>query len=134
MPNDGQTLRIPIQLSRGRLIVPVQVELTPEILTTLQHDLLRELSRREADEVILDLSGVIILDRRDFEQLADTIEMARLMGADTIVAGLRPGVVGSLVSLGVDLDRVEAALDVDDALEMLEDRRARRTEGQVSST
>ena len=52
--------------------------------------------------------------------LADTASMARLMGTHTVIAGMRPEVAATLVTMGYELDGIEAALDTDHALEVLE--------------
>jgi rsbT antagonist protein RsbS len=65
--------------------------------------------------VILDCSAVEIVDVDDFERIRKVVAAAALMGVRTVLAGLRPGVVSALVDLGVDLDGIDAAVDIDDA-------------------
>ena len=56
----------------------------------------------------------------DFEALRRTMTMARLLGARPVLAGLRAGVVSSLVELGAETDDLEAARDLDDAFRIME--------------
>ncbi len=73
-----------------------------------------------ASGVILDLSGVHVMDHRDFEELRRTIAMANIMGAQTVISGLLPGVVSSLVDLDVDTDGINATLSLDDAFRQMD--------------
>ena len=112
--------RIPLQLSRNCVIASIQIDLTDEVLDQFRKDLLDRLQSSGAAGVILDLSGVEILDVEDFEALRRTMAMAAIMGARTVIVGLRPGVVSSLVELGADVDGVEAVLNLDDACHLMD--------------
>jgi len=115
------TDRIPLQLSRGCVVASIQVDLSEEVLQLFRTELLELLHRSGARGVILDLSGVEILDLEDFEALRRTMAMAALMGARTVFAGFRPGVVSALVELDADVQEVTAALNLDDAFRLMED-------------
>lgn len=111
--------RIPLQTSNHCLVASIQIDLTAGVLEQFRHDLLTELQARHARGVILDLSGIEVMDLSDFENIRSTISMARLMGAPTVVCGLRPGVVASLILLGADTEELHAARDLDMAFKML---------------
>jgi rsbT antagonist protein RsbS len=96
--------------------------LTDEVLRRFRADLLEFLQRSGAQAVILDLSGLEILDLEEFEALKHTMSMVSLMGARYIVAGLRPGVVSSLIELNADVEDIVAAFDLDDAFSQIETR------------
>ena len=92
------------------------------------------LQSSEADGIILDLSGVEIIDAEDWEAIRGTMTMARLMGARSIVAGLRPGVVSALVELEVDVEDIDATLNLDEALKLMAAFRAKSEEtGEANS-
>ena len=112
--------RIPLQLSRNCIVASIQVDLTEEVLRRFRADLLDFLQRSGAQAVILDLSGLEILDLEEFEALKHTMSMVSLMGARSIVAGLRPGVVSSLIELNADVEDILAAFDLDDAFSRIE--------------
>ena len=112
--------RIPLQLSRNFIVASIQVDLTYDVLRRFRLDLLEFLQRSGAQAVILDLSGLEILDLEEFEALRQTMDMVSLMGAKSIVAGMRPGVVSALVTLNADVDDVLAAFNLDDAFSQLE--------------
>ena len=120
--NNGS--RIPLQVARGCVVASVQVDLDEEILRSFQDDLLDRVKRSQVDGVIVDLSGVQIIDSQDFKALQRTISMAELLGARTVISGMQPGVVSSLVDLQVDLDDVVAAFNLDDAFRVMDDFRA----------
>ena len=111
--------RVPLQMSNNCLVASIQIDLTPSILDQFRRDLLVELQSRRARGVILDLSGIEVMDLSDFENIRSTVSMARLMGAAAVVCGLRPGVVASLILLGADTDDLQAARNLDMAFELL---------------
>ena len=121
--------RIPLQISNQCLVASIQVDLTDAVLEQFRDDLLRELQARQAHGVILDLSGIEVMDLSDFENIRSTISMAGLMGAQAVVCGLRPGVVASLILLGAETDDLNAVRDLDMAFELLGKRAAQRVEG-----
>ena len=95
--------RIPLRMSRGSVIASIQTDVTPDVVIALQQDGLEMLSVAGAHGFVVDLSGVELLEPGDFELLLRTMDMARLMGAQPVLCGLRPGVVSALVDLDVDL-------------------------------
>ncbi|UCG24875.1 MAG: STAS domain-containing protein [Chloroflexota bacterium] len=112
--------RIPLQLSRNCIVASIQVDLTYDVLRRFRADLLEYLKQTGAQAVILDLSGLEILDLEEFEALKQTMSMVSLMGAKSIVAGMRPGVVSSLIALNADVDGILAAFNLDDAFSQIE--------------
>ena len=121
--------RIPLQMSNQCLVASIQVDLTDAVLEQFRDDLLKELQARQPRGVILDLSGIEVMDLSDFENIRSTTSMAGLMGAQAVVCGLRPGVVASLILLGAETDELTAARDLDMAFELLGTRTARKLEG-----
>ena len=121
--------RIPLQVSNQCLVASIQVDLTDAVLAQFRDDLLRELQAQQAQGIILDLSGIEVMDLSDFENIRLTISMAELMGVTAVVCGLRPGVVASLILLGAETDELKAARDLDMAFELLGKRMTQRMEG-----
>ncbi len=112
--------RIPLTVSRGCIVASIQRDLRGTILRQFRHDLLERLQICGASGVIIDLSGVSIMDADDFDGIRRTLDMAALMGARTVVVGLRPGVVSALVELGVETGNFDTLLDLDDGFALIE--------------
>src|SRR4029453_688559 len=110
---------VPMQVISGCLVASIQLDLTTEILRRFQQDLLQRIKSSSVSAVIVDVSGVEIMDLEDFELLRRSMAMASIMGARPIMVGLRPGIVASLIALDAKVDGFEAAADLDDALERL---------------
>ena len=110
---------MPIQVTRGCLFASLNVELQEEGWGRFQQDLLERIRAAGVPGVVLDLSGVEVLDSHDFEAIRRAVAMARVMGARTVLAGLRPGVVSSLIGMDVELDGLEAVATPDDAFDVL---------------
>jgi rsbT antagonist protein RsbS len=116
----GTTPRVPLQVSRNCVVASIQIDLSDEVLRQFQSDLLSLIWSSGVSTVILDASGIEIMDGEDFDSLVHAMKMAALMGARPIIAGLRPGVVASLIELDVDVGKVEAALNLDHAFRLVD--------------
>ncbi len=106
------------------MVASIQVDLDDRVLATFREELLDLVRRSGARGVILDLSGVAVMDTDEFGALRDTMRMARLMGATSIVSGLQPGVVSALIDLGADTDGVLATATLDDAFARMRELQA----------
>ncbi len=112
--------RVPLTVSRGCIVASIQRDLRGEVLQQFRDDLLERLQSSGANGVILDLSGLSIMDADDFDGIRRTLDMAALMGARAMVVGLRPGVVSALVELGVETGNFDTLLDLDDGFALIE--------------
>jgi rsbT antagonist protein RsbS len=112
--------RVPLQLSRNCIVASIQVDLSDAVLAQFRTDLLESLRNTNATAVVLDVSGIEILDLVEFQALRDTMNMAALMGARTVFAGFRPGVVSALVELDAEVEDIAAAFNLDAAFALLE--------------
>ena len=115
-------------MSNNCLVASIQIDLTTDVLEQFRKDLLSQLQAQHARGIIFDLSGIEVMDLSDFENIRSTISMAKVMGVPTIVCGMRPGVVASIVLLGADTDEIRAARDLDMAFELLDVPRASEKE------
>lgn len=111
--------RIPLQIAGDCVVASIQIDLSDEVLRQLRADVLDALSASRAAGVILDFSGVHVMDREDFDAVRSTMAMAEIMGARVVLCGLRPGVVAALVELGANVDGIDAAADLDGAFEAI---------------
>jgi rsbT antagonist protein RsbS len=119
---DSAAAAVPLQLMRGCIVASIQVDLSPSIIELLRQDVLNYLQSSGARAVLLDLSGVELLGREEFEGVRSIIASATVMGAQTVVTGLRAEVVSVLVDLDVDSRSIVSARTVDDGLNLLRER------------
>ncbi len=112
--------RIPI-LSLGKfLLVTVQVDMHDQLALALQDDLTNAISKREARGVLIDISALEIVDSFIGRVLANISSMAGVLGARTVVVGMQPAVAITLVELGLALEGVATALDMEKGMALLE--------------
>ena len=111
--------RVAMQVNRGIIVSSVQTDLTEPVLARFQDELLAKIHRIGARGVVFDLSGIDLLDSVEFQGLRRILKMAELLGARTVISGLRPGIVSSLVDANADTEGVEATLQTDDAIALI---------------
>ena len=111
---------ISIQVSRDVVVASIQVDLNDAVLARFRDDLLRRIQESGCHGVILDASGLETLDSAELAALRRIITMTQIMGADTVLVGLRPGVVSALIEAGADVDGLRAAINLDAAYDMLQ--------------
>jgi rsbT antagonist protein RsbS len=111
--------RIATQVTRGIVVASVQADLIEAVLARFQNELLSLIHRVGARGVVFDLSGVDLLDSVEYHGLLRILKMAELLGAKTVISGLRPGIVSSLIDANVDTDGVVATLHTDDAITLI---------------
>lgn len=112
--------RVPILKIGGFLLVSIQVDPQDQTVLTLQEDLADEVVRTGALGVIIDISAVDIVDSFIGRMFSTIASMSRLMDAETVVVGMRPAVAITLVELGVSLEGVRTALDLEQGMRLLE--------------
>jgi rsbT antagonist protein RsbS len=111
--------RIPI-LGMGRfLLVTIQVDMHDRLAMTLQADLTDRIAKTGARGVLLDISGLDIVDSFMGRMIANIAAMARVLDAETVVVGMQPAVAITLVELGLSLPGVQTALNVEKGMSLL---------------
>jgi rsbT antagonist protein RsbS len=112
--------RIPI-LRMGRfLLVTIQVDMHDQLAMTLQNDIADAISKHGARGLLIDISGLEIVDSFIGRMLANTAAMGRVLDADTVVVGMQPAVAITLVELGLALPGIHMALNVERGIALLE--------------
>jgi rsbT antagonist protein RsbS len=116
--------RIPI-LKIGRvLMASVQVDMHDRLALALEEDLAAKIVTHRARGVLIDISGLDIVDSF-IGRMIDTIaSVSRMLDAETVVVGMRPAVAITLVELGLSLSGVRTALNVERGMAVLQDRLA----------
>ena len=112
--------RIPILRMGGFLLVTIQVDMHDRLAMTLQDDLTAQIVRNRARGVLIDISMLEIVDSFIGRMLGSIAGMARLLDAETVVVGMRPSVAITLVELGLSLQGIRTALDVEKGMEVLQ--------------
>lgn len=115
---DGET-RIPILRMGQLLLVTIQVDMHDRMAVALQEDLTDRIVRSGATGVLIDISALDLVDSFIGRMLADIAAMARVLDAVTVVVGMRPAVAITLVELGLSLDGVQTALNVERGMALL---------------
>ncbi len=105
--------KVAMYVTRGCLVVPIQVELHDELMLQIQEDILERVNKTGIKGVIIDVSGVAIIDSFLARVLSDTAKMASLLGAKMVITGLAPGVVASLIDLDFELKDVPTAISLE---------------------
>ncbi|MDX8121914.1 STAS domain-containing protein [Janthinobacterium sp. LS2A] len=112
--------RIPI-LRMGRLLlVTIQVDMHDRLAMTLQDDLTTRIVTDRATGVLIDISALDIVDSFIGRMISNTAAMAKILDARTVVVGMQPAVAITLVELGLTLEGVSTALNVELGIRMLE--------------
>jgi len=111
--------RIPI-LKMGRvLLVTIQVDLQDQVALGLQDDLSARIEQTGANGVLIDISALEIVDSFVGRMLASISGIATVLDATTVVVGMQPAVAITLVELGLSLEGVRTALNVERGMAML---------------
>jgi rsbT antagonist protein RsbS len=118
--------RIPILRMGDILLVTIQVDMYDQLAMTLQDDLTSAINKWSARGVLIDISSLEMVDSFIGRMLANISSMSRILDAKTVVVGMQPAVAITLVELGMSLDGVKTALNVEKGMAML--RRATANE------
>ena len=112
--------RIPILKMGSCLLVTIQVDLLDQTALALQDDLSERIAATAAHGVLIDISALEIVDSFVGRILASISGIAAIMGATLVVVGMQPAVAITLVELGLSLDGVRTALDVERGMALLQ--------------
>jgi rsbT antagonist protein RsbS len=101
------------------LLVTIQVDMHDRLAMTLQDDLTARISETEAKGVLIDISGLEMVDSFIGRMLSNIASMSQILDAATLVVGMRPAVAITLVELGMSLPGIRTALNIESGMEML---------------
>src|ERR1700726_1460673 len=116
--------RIPILKMGHVLLVSIQVDMHDRLAMTLQDDLTDRIMKDRARGVLIDISALDLVDSFIGRMLGNIAGMARILDAQTVVVGMQPSVAITLVELGLSLEGVRTALNVDKGMLLLQQRLA----------
>jgi rsbT co-antagonist protein RsbR len=109
-----------LQVRERLLILPIIGVLDSQRARQLTEQLLRGIRANRAKVVVVDITGVPTIDSTVANHLVQTVEASRLMGAGVIISGLSSEIAQTLVTIGVDLSKVNAVGDLQGAIEEAE--------------
>lgn len=125
--------RIPILRMGEFLLVTIQVDMQDQTAMALQDDLAAKIDATAARGVLIDISALEIVDSFIGRMLAGISGIARVLDATTVVVGMQPAVAITLVELGLSLEGVRTALNVERGMRLLE-RALQEEQGLDGST
>jgi rsbT antagonist protein RsbS len=110
---------IPIMRIGDCLLVTIQVDMHDRMAMALQDDLAEKIVATRARGVMIDISALEIVDSFIGRMLNNIAAISRVLDAVTVVVGMQPAVAITLVELGLTLNGVRTALDVDRGLALV---------------
>lgn len=116
------TTHIPIIKLYDTLIVTIQVELSDRVVMQLKDDIGETIQTLGPKGLIIDVSGVGIIDSYISRAIRDIGLMSRLMGVEAVISGLDPNIAMTLTEMGMDLEGVNTYLHLEAAYEALNGR------------
>jgi rsbT antagonist protein RsbS len=125
--------KIPILRMGEYLLVTIQVDMHDRLALTLQDDLTNRISQTGAKAVLIDISSLEIVDSFIGRMLGNIAAMSRVLDAQTLVVGMQPAVAITLVELGISLEGVRTALNVEAGMELLRNSADGHEETQYGS-
>jgi rsbT antagonist protein RsbS len=111
--------RIPILQMGQTLLVTIQVDMQDQMALALQDDLANKIASSGARGVLIDISALEIVDSFVGRMLGSISGISRILDATTVVVGMQPAVAITLVELGLSLEGVRTALNVEQGMELL---------------
>ncbi len=112
-------MQVPILKQGDVLIASVQAALTDADLLQLRDQLTEKVGRLRSRGVIVDVTALDVMDSFASRSLRNLAHMVKLRGAETVIVGIQPEVAFAMVQLGLRLDGVMTALDLEEGLQAL---------------
>lgn len=135
MQEESAPAGVTLQITYGCLVVTIQVEISDEAMLEIQTEILEKVSQTGVKGVIIDLAGVDILDSFLAQAFLDTGRMASLLGASTVIVGIKPELVSALIDLGLEFKDILTAMTLEQGFQKLrpiakpEEETAKETSG-----
>jgi len=109
-----------LQVRERLLILPIIGLIDPHRARQITEQLLVAIRSNRARVVVIDITGVPVMDTNVANHLVQTVEASRLLGATVIVTGLSPDIAQTLVNIGVDLGKMNTVGDLQGGIEEAE--------------
>ena len=122
-------MEVPILKQGPYLIATIQSALTDADMIELRDALVQRVGSNRSQGVIIDVTALDVMDSFATGTLQDVAHMVRLRGAETVIVGIQPDVAFAMVHMGLKLEGVATALDLEEGLAYL-DRSSRSVSGR----
>lgn len=103
------------------LLVTIQVDLYDRLALNLEADLVQMVNKTSARGVLIDISAVSIVDSFMGRIIGNIASMSKILDAETVVVGMQPAVAITLIELGLPLNGVHTALNVERGMKRLQE-------------
>ena len=124
-------MEVPILKQGPYLIATVQSALSDEDLLQLRDAVVQKVGQLRSRGVIVDVTALDVMDSFATRTFRDIAQMIRLRGAQTVIVGIQPEVAFTLVQLGMRLEGIATALDLEEGIAFL-DRKSKITSKATS--
>jgi rsbT antagonist protein RsbS len=111
--------RIPIIKLWHLLLVPLQGQIDDELAERLSHDVLERIQDSDVTGLIMDVTGLWLMDSHLCAVLSQIASAARLMGTRSVICGMSPEIAITLQTMGLELANVDTELSLEQALSRL---------------
>lgn len=113
-------MAVPILKQNEYLIASIQGGLSDSDILEFQDELMERVTRFRSKGVIIDVTAMDVVDSFASRLLRNISQVTRLRGAETVIVGIQPDVAFAMVQLGMTLEDVGTALDLEEALAYLD--------------
>ena len=113
-------MAVPILKQGDYLIASIQAALSDREVLELRDDLLERAGTHRSRGIIVDVTALDVMDSFAARSLRGIAHMANLRGAQTVMVGIQPEVAFAMVQLGLNLEGVHTALDLEEGLAFLD--------------
>jgi rsbT antagonist protein RsbS len=120
--------RLPIMKMWNLILVPLQGEISDDLVDGIRRHVLETIRDSGADGLVIDLTGVWMMDSHLCSVLTKLAASAKLMGTPSILCGMSAAIALTLQTMGIELGDVRTALTVEEAFEAFGIRPVRRAE------
>lgn len=122
-------MQVPILKQGPYLIASIQSALSDADLMQLRDALVNKVSTFRSRGVVVDVTVLDVMDSFASRTLRDLVQIIKLRGAVTVIVGIQPEVAFAMVQLGLTLEGVATALDLEEGLMFLDKQTARKENG-----
>ena len=117
---------ITMHTNKDCLVVPIQYELSPETVDYLKNKILTTIKTTHVNGVLIDISGMDIIDSSIVCFLTETTQATYLLGVHTVITGFKPGSVSSILDLGLDLESLHTSITLEKGFQLIDELRTNR--------
>jgi rsbT antagonist protein RsbS len=131
--SNGAFNPLPLMKLWRTLLVPLQGEVTDDLAERIHCEVLDYIYQSDIDNIIIDITGLWLLDSHICAMLAALSSSARLMGARTVICGMSAEIAQTLQMMDIGLGNLDAALNVEEAFELIGMHVTRREQPVVAN-